>query len=303
MNVAAVEVTSTKDQVTRVCARASRGGFSAPKVGRTVLGQPKVRRLGTDASPYPQASKPTERPAVSGEYQATHYEMDPRQRPLSNFKSQISNPPPAPRRLAFASKFLIAFALFGMIGLARNSAADTKPPARAPASPVVSGGPSFETFRPVAEQNIFNPNRVGRSARAARTPVAAPTGDSIRFVGTMEYEKGYFAFFDSPNAKFRGVLSQGGVLADFTIKRVTANKVELAHGDQTLSLQVAQELKRAEGADWTVSAAPTPTEVVAVAASEASPTFSPTDTPPAIPTDASDTLKRLMEQRQKQLKE
>ena len=64
-------------------------------------------------------------------------------------------------------------------------------------------------------------------------------------------------FHDEKEAK----AMYGGVVADFTVKRVTANGVELSHGQKTLSLQIAQQLTRADGGDWTVSTVPAPAEV------------------------------------------
>ena len=250
--------------------------FRGPKVGRGLrTSRVFPPRLVGDDSPYPQSS------------------LYPRSLPYPQLKAAGSG-----RGIKFS--LLVTTAVAWCV--VRTSAADTTtPPVRPPPSPVEATGPSFDTFRPIAEQNIFNPNRVGRSARTRRTEAARPPEDAISLVGTMEYEKGYFAFFDSPNAKFRGVLAQGGVVADFTVKQVSASRVELAHGDQTLSLQIAQQLTRVDGGDWTVSAVParieesTATPVDASSSAPANPT--------AIPADASDTLKRLMEQRQKQLKE
>lgn len=198
-------------------------------------------------------------------------------------------------------KCILLIAAVAVCSALRTNAADTKSsPVKSPQL-TDSTVPPFETFRPIAEQNIFNPSRIGRSARTGRTAIVRPPEDVIRLVGTMEYEKGYFAFFDSPNAKFRTVLAHGGVVSDFTVKGVTASGVELTHGAQSLSLKIAQQLTRTEGSDWVVSATPPPADASATSSPEASSSESATAL--VIPPDASDTLKRLMEQRQKQLKE
>jgi|GEM_PF-310121 len=270
MKVAALHVSSDREQVTGASAR---GG---PKVGRGL----RTSRAGLErARPKPEGT----RARLVGD--ASPYR-----------RATITG-----RRLR--GRAILVFALLLALAAScplRTRAADTKALVAPAPSPVAPSAPSYDTFRTIAEQNIFNPNRVGRSLRAARSEVARPVGDSITFVGTMEYEKGYFAFFDSPNAKFRNAVRQGGTIADFTVKQVTANSVELTHGNQTLSLQIAQQLIRAEGADWVVSAAPVRTDTPAAVVDGSAST---TTTAPAIPADASETLKRLMEQRQKQLKE
>lgn len=164
-------------------------------------------------------------------------------------------------------------------------------------TPAAPTAPTFDSFRLIAERNIFDPNRVGRSAQNNRRE-AQPTGDTITLVGTMQYEKGYFAFFDSPNAKFRAALTATGTVADFTVKQVTANSVELTRNGQSIHLAISQQLYRPVGGDWTLSAAPARMDIAANSDASAS-----TGASTAIPADASETLKRLMEQRKKELKQ
>jgi len=190
--------------------------------------------------------------------------------------------------------------LFASAALAAS--AEAKAPA-APAAAAVSASAktvptaangSFESFRLIGDRNIFDPNRRSRSARSASSEPPAPTGDTIAFVGTMDYDQGVFAFFDSSDARYRKVLPVGGTLADFVVKHVEARRVDLTRDGKVTTLQITQQLHRPDGGEWTVAgASPAP---AMSATSEG-------DAAPAIPADASDTLKRLMEQRQKQLKE
>jgi hypothetical protein len=164
------------------------------------------------------------------------------------------------------------------------------------ALPPAGNSPKLESFRVITARNIFDPNRVDASARAGNRDLPRATGDFIALVGTMQFEKGLYAFFDSTSPKYRQVLKAGGRIGDFTVKKVTHQGVELARDDKTYPLRVAQQLRRPEGGDWTVSAAERIEEAVATsAAGEAAPL--------AIPAGASDVLKRLMEKRQKQLKQ
>jgi hypothetical protein len=171
-------------------------------------------------------------------------------------------------------------------------AAATPTSTAAKASPAVAKG-SFDSFRLIGDRNIFDPNRRSRTRSASNEP-AAPTGDTIGFVGTMDYDQGIYAFFDSSDARYRQVLPAGGKLAEFVVKRVGARSVDLTRDGKVTTLQITQQLHRPDGGEWTVTgASPAPT---VSAATEG-------DAAPAIPADASDILKRLMEQRQKQLKE
>ena len=144
------------------------------------------------------------------------------------------------------------------------AAADPKPtspvsvPTPTTAAAATPPGVPFETFRPIADRNIFDPNRVGRSTRSTRIDPARPTGDSIALVGTLRYEKGYFAFFDSPDSKFKKVVHEGEPIAEFSVTHISASSVDLIRNGKTISLQVAQRLRRPVGEDWTIAAVETP---------------------------------------------
>jgi hypothetical protein len=119
----------------------------------------------------------------------------------------------------------------------------------------------------------------------------------------MDSDKGIIAFFDSPIPKFKKVLHAGEPIAEYTVSKVTAKGVELTRDGKTLSLQVAQQLRRPIGEDWSVAATEPPrTDATTGTSTDASQPSTENATPP-IPADASDTLKRLMEQRRNQLKE
>lgn len=179
-------------------------------------------------------------------------------------------------------------------------APDTKPPSPTPTSTPVKAtgtGPiyaSFDTFRIIDERNIFDPNRVGQVARSANDQ---PRGDTITLVGTMHYEKGLFAFFDGSNASFQKALHETETIAQYTVTHIANDGVELMRDGQRLSLKIGQQLQRPVGGDWSVMALDTTRNEIA------STSNSDVTTPSIIPPDAPDTLKRLMEQRQKQLRQ
>lgn len=207
-----------------------------------------------------------------------------------------------PSRLVARAAFVLACAFAAR---PQVRADDTKPsspvtPAPAPSSPVkpaaTPAGATFDSFRLVADRNIFDPNRVGRITRGTTEP-AAPRGDTISLVGTMQYTKGYFAFFDSPDPKYKKTLSVGGMVAEYTVKQIGPEGVQLERDGKPLPLRVNQQLRRPEGGEWSVS-----TIEVAVSSDPSASSARP-DSAAAIPAGASDVLKRLMEQRQKQLKQ
>ncbi|MBX3739322.1 MAG: hypothetical protein KF715_21720 [Candidatus Didemnitutus sp.] len=181
-----------------------------------------------------------------------------------------------------------------LLSLAAAAASSTL--AAAPARPTAPVG--FETFQLISERNIFDP---GRAPRSSRTIDDAPRGDTLALVGTMRYEKGLFAFFDGSLPAFRKALHEGDTVADYTVTRIDQRGVELTRNGQKTPLAIGQQLQRPPGGDWSAVAidtppAPTPSSGTGSAAVPAS---SDSLTPPP---GASDVLKRLMEQRQKQLK-
>ncbi|MSU48516.1 MAG: hypothetical protein EXS37_05385 [Opitutus sp.] len=176
-------------------------------------------------------------------------------------------------------------------------------PATSPAPAVISPANSFDAFQLVVERNIFDPNRIGRTKAAP--PEKPPRVDEISLVGTMNYQKGLVAFFDSPNGNYRKTLREGESVADFKVERIAADGVELLRAEKPVSLKVAQQLRRVENGEWTVRATPEPVAGADGRGSGgASGTFRPVEAPAIteIPADASEALKRLMEKRKKDLK-
>jgi hypothetical protein len=164
--------------------------------------------------------------------------------------------------------------------------------------PALPADPKFDGFRLIVERNIFNPNRAPRSKAAPEEK--PPRIEEISLVGTMRYDKGLVAFFDSPDPGYRRNLREGEMIAGFKVQRIAADGVELVRDDQPISLKVAEQLRRREGGDWTVNAAEprvdarnaAGTEAVRAAAEAAA---------AEIPADAPEALKRLMEKRKQQL--
>ena len=205
------------------------------------------------------------------------------------------------------------FLLVVLLGANLAPAADSKPTV-APAAPAATAprgttpvradpapAASVDAFRLISDRNIFNPNRTGRRDRSTEEP--APRVDTISLVGTMNSEKGLFAFFDGSDAAYRKALRIGETVADFKVTQIAGDGAELERAGKMLSMTVGQQLRRPEGADWTLIGLDLArSEAIAARSAEAA-RAAESNAPLAIPADASETLKRLMEQRQKQLKQ
>ena len=173
------------------------------------------------------------------------------------------------------------------------SAPAGKAPAAAPASPLTPTQ-GYEAFQLVLERNIFNPTRVGRTRVANEEK--PPRAHEISLVGIVRYDRQAFAVFHSPETTFRKEVGEGGEIADFKVRRVDGEGVELSKGEQHLKLVVSQQLRRVEGGDWTINAPKTPASDPRASARANEPA------PVEIPANASEVLKRLMKQREQQLK-
>ena len=205
------------------------------------------------------------------------------------------------------------FLLLALLGANLAPAADSKPTVVAPAAtaargttpvradPAPTAAVSVDAFRLISDRNIFNPNRTGRRDRTAEEPVSRI--DTISLVGTMNSEKGLFAFFDGSDAAYRKALRTGETVADFKVTQIAGDGAELERAGKPISMKVGQQLRRPEGADWTLIGVDLArSEAIAARSAEAA-RAAESNAPLAIPADASETLKRLMEQRQKQLKQ
>lgn len=179
-------------------------------------------------------------------------------------------------------------------GRTRRREAVAATPVR-PADPAPTAAPAdaFETFRGIADRNIFNAARTGKT-RA--TDDQGPATDSLSLVGTLESDKGEYAFFDGSDAAYRTAVHVGESVGPFKVTSITPEHVELDRDGHRVSMAVAQQLQRPPGGDWKVVAAPEPPPLVVAPPP-------PETTASNLPANAAEIVRRLMEQRQKQLKQ
>jgi hypothetical protein len=172
----------------------------------------------------------------------------------------------------------------------------------------------YSAFRIIAERNIFNPNRSGRSGRSAGRAasegrVATP---SFALVGTMCYEQGRFAFFDGSSSDYRKALEPADSIAGYKIAAITPGHVKLeSTNGQPIDLAVGMQMKKQDEGDWLLVAgaesSKTPGHSPAsagspdpsVAADDKTETAEATDADPAGPAD--EVLKKLMQKREQEL--
>ena len=164
----------------------------------------------------------------------------------------------------------------------------------------------------VTARNIFDPNRLPRNSRNTQTNIrqtrtqrSAPT---FTLVGTMSYEKGMFAFFDGNQFNLRKVLyqSESNNIAGFTVAEITLAGVKLQTADkkETVQLKIGDTMRQ-EGGSWQLagkgelSAGASSGESAAPAADNSSPDTSAAPSPAL---EGNDILKKLMQQREQELK-
>jgi hypothetical protein len=204
-----------------------------------------------------------------------------------------------------------------------SPAASTNAPAVVDAAsstnaPAAEGGKKkvdFGDFRIVGDRNIFNPNRSprrtsGRGGRGGPAPVRVET---FSLVGTMSYDQGDMAFFDSSSSAYRKSVRTNDTIAAYRVAAVTPTNVKLELDGKTIVALVGTRFRRNDDGPWeftlpggTPPAEPKPETASADGA---------TDTEPASD-DAvdkgtsvggsggavSDVLKRLMQKREQELK-
>ncbi len=172
----------------------------------------------------------------------------------------------------------------------------------------VPGPTAYSSFsRFITERNIFDPSRYAHNAarpyQSARTIHSTPT---FTLVGTMSYEKGMFAFFDGNNSDLRKVLfqSDSNSIAGYTVVEITLAGVKLQTADkkQTVQMKIG-EMMRLEGKEWQPAGRGELAANTAESAASAVEGSSPdAGAAPASAGEPNDILKKLMQQREQELK-
>jgi hypothetical protein len=108
-------------------------------------------------------------------------------------------------------------------------------------------------FRIVAERNIFNANRSGGQVRLpSRRPSSV---EFFTLVGTMDYEKGTFAFFEGSNSQLTKVLKPDSVIAGYKLVTISPNNVKLESDGKEIELPVGSQMRREDEGLWQMAEA------------------------------------------------
>jgi Ca2+-binding EF-hand superfamily protein len=151
----------------------------------------------------------------------------------------------------------------------------------------------FATFKIITERNIFNPNRRAGRRDQGDEPKPRRT-DTLNLVGTLVSEKGIYAFFDGSGSDLRKVLGPGTSIATYKIAEITTDGVKLEAGTNTVHLRVGMQMRREEEGEWSVVSGSGPPARLSAASSASVGESSGGDD--------SDIVKRLMQQREQELK-
>jgi hypothetical protein len=191
--------------------------------------------------------------------------------------------------------------------------------------PTVPGPNDYGQFvQFITSHNIFDPNRYARDYSVPQRPTETVQKYAPQFtlVGTMSYEKGMFAFFDGNQPNLRKVLyqSDSNNIAGFTLAEITPAGVKLQAADkkQIVEMKIGQAMHQ-EGSSWQLASqggsfgggnggfggrnrgfdSGSSRESAAPAADSSSPDASAAPSPAL---EGNDILKKLMQQRQQELK-
>jgi hypothetical protein len=162
----------------------------------------------------------------------------------------------------------------------------------------------YSYFKIIADRNIFNPNRRPHVIDSYRPPAsslaarAAPAVDTLSLVGTMSYENGTYAFFDGSSAEYKKVLKCNGEIAGFKVSAIAPAAVVLSNGNKRFEVRVGAQLCRDGDSGWHLTEVPVQSLVAQTNGPAAS-----APVPPGVSNfDQNDVLKKLMQQRERELK-
>ena len=192
--------------------------------------------------------------------------------------------------------------------LSASIVASTNAPSTATNIAAKPQGPArkdFEAFRVIAQRNIFNPNRTARdgsSRRPGGDSPRPPRSESFTLVGTMLYESGQFAFFDSSSSSYKKVVKAGDSIAGYTVKEVTPNGAKLEAKDKTVSIAVGQKMRKQEQGEWSVSGTGAAADTDSSASTSETTSASGESDTSSASSDEDEAVKRLMKKREEEMK-
>jgi hypothetical protein len=115
---------------------------------------------------------------------------------------------------------------------------------------------SYEAFRIIAQRNIFDPTRRAVSNRTTtESPPERPKRmEAFTLLGSINYEKGDFAFFDGTRSEFRKSVKAGDSIAGYKVAEIAPKHVTLEADGKKVEMPVGSQMKRREGeGEWQVN--------------------------------------------------
>ncbi|HXI85579.1 MAG TPA: hypothetical protein VNL17_15970 [Verrucomicrobiae bacterium] len=188
----------------------------------------------------------------------------------------------------------------GMLWLpTRSFAGDTNNPTAAVAYP---------SFKIISQRNIFDPNRRAGSGERGRRidPNRLARAEGFSLVGTLIDKRGEFAFFSGSDSKYKKVLKVAGTIADYKVTEVAPDHVQLETKGNQIKMAVGMQMKKLDAGEWqlvdgTVALAKPSETTDAASASETKDTETSDSGPSTGSSSADAILKKLMQQREKEL--
>ena len=168
-----------------------------------------------------------------------------------------------------------------------------------PAVAQPTNGTNFALFQVISQRNIFDPNRYPYTTQTGHRRTVSRSVPTFSLVGTMDYRRGRFAFFDGTDSDYRRVLSTNDVIAGYKIAEITLAGVRLESTNKPVELKIGAQM-RLESGEWQLIESG---EWTAAATTNETPTADASPTTSAGASGQSDdVLKKLMQQREQELK-
>ncbi|MHB8520835.1 MAG: hypothetical protein ACYDH9_08750 [Limisphaerales bacterium] len=158
---------------------------------------------------------------------------------------------------------------------------------------------SLEAFKLITQRNIFDPNRrAGQSSASGSTridPAVLAKAEGFSLYGVGIDGDVPTAFFDGTESKYHRMLQASNTIADYQIVKIAFDHVELQAGTNQLKLPIGMQMKKVPGGDWQLIAG-------SVTSASDAKSESSSNGPSSTDSAADAILKRLMQQREQELK-
>jgi hypothetical protein len=158
---------------------------------------------------------------------------------------------------------------------------------------------NWSAFEAIAQKNIFDPSRSGRSSSGRSRPREVVI---LRFTyrGTMDDA----AIFTGEGSPSRGYVKTGGMINGFKVMKITTDYVELAEPNGNLvKLNTDDSMQREDEGPWARTDQPAPLVITPSASASGDATaIGSSSSPSAGPANESDILKKLRLKREQEEK-